>query len=334
MRKEKRMPNTKSMLVRALGVLLALAILFPLSATAAATGYPSKPVRFIIPMTAGGSTDAFGRLVAANLAERLGVQVIVENKPGGGGVIAGEMVTKSDPDGYTLLFSAMDFAILPAIQKLPYDPMKAFAPIARVISGPNILTIHPSVPANSVKELIALAKQKPGELIFVASGVGATPHMGIELFKMMTGVDIKIVQFKGGSLAVINMLGGHSQATIGGLAQSLAHIKSGKVKVLASCGVNRSSFLPEVPTMAEAGVPGYELDQWFGLFAPAGTPLPVIDTLNRELKAVLASDKVKKQILNAGGEADYIAPAEFSTLIGKEITKWTRIVKEANIKVE
>jgi len=329
------MRDLKSMLVGAFGVLSALAALLPLSAAVAtAAPYPSKPVRFIVPMTPGGSTDAFARLVAANLAERLGVQVIVENKPGGGGVLAGEMVTKADPDGYTLLFSAMDFTILPAIQKLPYDPEKSFTPIARLISGPNILTVHPSVPANSVKELIALAKQKPGELVFVASGVGATPHMGIELFKMMAGIDIKIVQFKGGSLAVINMLGGHSDATIGGLAQSQAHIKSGKVKVLASCGAKRSSFLPDVPTMAEAGVPGYELDQWFGLFAPAGTPASIVDGLNKELKAILASDKVKTQILNAGGEADYIGAAEFSPLIGKEITKWTRIVKEANIKVE
>jgi tripartite-type tricarboxylate transporter receptor subunit TctC len=318
-----------------LGALFAFVLLssfFTTSATAAS--YPAKPVRLIIPMAAGGSTDAFGRFVATGLSERLGVQVVPENKTGAGGAIAGELVAKSEPDGYTLLFSAMDFAILPSIQELPYNPEQAFIPIARVISGPNILTIHPSVPANSVEELIALAKQKPGELIFAASGVGATPHMGIELFKLMADIDIKIVQFKGGSLAVINMLGGHSHATIGGLAQSQAHIKSGKVKVLASCGAKRSSFLPDVPTMAEAGVPGYELDQWFGLFAPAGTPAEIIDKLSNELKAIFTSEKAKEQVLNLGAEADYIGSTEFTSFVGNEISKWEKIVKEANIKVE
>ena len=315
--------------------LFAVALSFLLFATGAtAASYPDKPVRLIIPMAAGGSTDAFGRFIATSLSERLGVQVIAENKTGAGGAIAGEMVTKADPDGYTILFSAMDFAILPSIHQLSYDPKQAFVPIARVISGPNILTIHPSVPANSVKELIALAKEKPGELIFAASGVGATPHMGIELFKLMAGIDIKIVQFKGGSLAVINMLGGHSHATIGGLAQSQPHIKSEKVKVLASCGAKRSSFLPDVPTMDEAGVPGYQLDQWFGLFAPAGTPASIVDKLNQELKAILTSDKAKEQILNLGAEADYMDQATFTSFVDNEISKWAKMVKEANIKVE
>ena len=315
--------------------LFALVLPFlPFTTSANTAPYPSKPVRLIIPMAPGGSTDAFGRFVATTLSERLGVQVIPENKTGAGGAIAGEIVAKADADGYTILFSAMDFAILPAIHPLPYDTREAFVPIARVISGPNILTVHPSVPANSVKELIALAKQKPGELIFAASGVGATPHLGIELFKLMAGIDIKVVQFKGGSLAVINMLGGHSHATIGGLAQSQAHIKSGKVKVLASGGLKRSSFLPEVPTMAEAGVPGYELNQWFGLFAPARTPSPVVDRLNKELAAILASDEAKEQILKMGAEADYSGSAEFTKFIDHEISKWQGIVKDANIKVE
>jgi tripartite-type tricarboxylate transporter receptor subunit TctC len=319
---------------KVIGILFAFFTVLCLSAGVMAASYPSKPIRLVIPMAAGGSTDTFGRFVATSLSERLGVQVVAENKTGAGGAIAGEYVAKSNPDGYTILFSAMDYAILPAIQKLSYDPKQAFIPIARVISGPNILTVHPSVPANSVKELIDLAKQKPGELIFAASGVGATPHMGIELFKLMAGIDIKIVQFKGGSLAVINMLGGHSHATIGGLVQSQAHIKSGKVRLLASCGAKRSSLLPDVPTMSEAGVPGYELDQWFGLFAPADTPKDVIDKLNTELKEIFTSDKAKEQVLSMSAEADYIGPTEFAAFVDNEIAKWAKTVKEADIKVE
>jgi tripartite-type tricarboxylate transporter receptor subunit TctC len=335
MKKRNLMTKMKSLPMRHLGILFAFAIVLSLStAVVEAASYPSKPVRFIVPMAAGGSIDTVARLVAPKLTEHLGSQVIVENKVGAGGILGMEMVAKAEPDGCTLLFTAQSFTIHPALQKVPYDPVKSFIPIARLASGPNILTVHPSVPANSVKELIALAKQKPGELIFVASGVGATPHMGIELFRMMTGIDIKIVQFKGGSLAVVNLIGGHSHATIGGIIQSLAHIKSGKVRVLASCGLKRTAFMPDVPTIAESGVPGYELNQWFGLLAPAGTASPIIERLSKELKVLLASDTMKKQILNVGAEADYQGPTEFASFIGIEMTRWTAVVKKANIKVE
>jgi tripartite-type tricarboxylate transporter receptor subunit TctC len=329
------MENMKSLLVGTLGVILTFAIVFPISgAIVEAASYPSKPVRFIVTMAAGGSADTVARLVAAKLTEHLGNQVIVENKAGAGGILATEMVAKADPDGYMLLLTAASYSTLPALQKLPYDPVKSFIPIARVVTGTNILTVHPSVPAKSVQELIALAKQKPGELIFVAPGVGSSPHLGIELFKIMNGIDVKIVQFKGGSLAVVNMLGGHSHATIGGIIQSLAHIKSGKVRVLAFCGLKRSALLPDVPTLAESGVPGYELYQWFGLLAPVGTPPLITDRLNKELKAILTSDETKRQILNVGAEADYLGPTEFGKFIEKEMTTWVRVVKEANIKVE
>ncbi len=335
LKKRKRMANIRSLLVAALGILLVLATMFPVSGTIAeAASYPSKPVRFIVPTAAGGSTDVLARLIAAKLTEHLGSQVIVENKGGAGGILAGEMVAKADPDGYTLLFIPATFSTQPAFQRLPYDSVKSFMPIARVVTGTNILTVNSSVPANSVKELVALAKQKPGEIIFVAPGVGSAPHLGIELFRMMSDIYIKIVQFKGGSLAVIDQIGGHSHATIGGITQSVPYIKSGKVRVLASCGLKRSTFLPDVPTMMESGFPGYELYQWFGLLAPAGTPSPIIDRLSQELKAILALDEMKKQILKVGAEADFLGPTEFGKFIEKEMATWARVVKEANIKLE
>ena len=335
MRRNKLMPNMKSLLMRVLRVLPAIAVMFLLSAVVIdASSYPSKPVRFIVTMAAGGSTDTVARFIAAKLTERLGNQVIVENRLGAGGIIATETVAKADPDGYTFLFTAASFTMEPALQKLPYNPVKSFIPVAKLASNPSLLTVHPNVPAKSVQELIALAKQKPGQLIFVATGVGATPHMGTELLKMMTGIQIKIVQFKGGSQAVTDLLGGHSHATMVGLTPVMPHIKSGKLRVLATCGLERSVFLPDVPTIAESGVPGYELSQWFGLLAPVGTPAPVIDRLNKELKAILTSDDIKKLLLTQGAEADYLGPAEFGPFLEREMTKWVDVVKKAKIKVQ
>ena len=331
------MPNMKSAQSKIFGILLALCAViavFTAASVFAADAYPSKPVRLIIPFPPGGSNDIVGRLIATKLTERLGKQVVVDNRGGAGGVLGTEMAAKADPDGYTLLIVSAAYGFNPALYKLPFDPVKSFTPIAKLGSGPNSLTVHPSVPANSVKELIALAKQKPGQLINSCAGVGSFQHMGTELFKMMAGIDFKIVQFKGGGPAMIDQLGGHSQFSLGSLIQTLPHIQSGKFRILGTGGLKRSAILPDVPTIAEAGVPGYEATNWWGILAPAGTPAPIVDRLNKELKALLASDEVKKLFLNEGAEVDYLGPAEFGPFIEREITKWGKVVKEANIKVE
>ncbi len=331
------MKNFKSRWFKIFGLVLSLLMVFAVSASAvfaAADSYPSKPVRLVIPFPPGGSNDIVGRLIATKLTERLGKQVVVDNRGGAGGVLGSEMVAKAEPDGYTLLIVSAAYAFNPALYKLPFDPIKSFSPIAKLGSGPNSLTVHPSVPANSVKELIALAKQKPGQLICGCAGVGSFQHMGTELFKMMAGINFKIIQFKGGGPAMIDQLGGHSQFSLGSLIQTLPHIQSGKFRILGTGGLKRSSVLPNAPTIAEAGVPGYEATNWWGILAPAGTPAPIVGRLNNELKTLLTSAEVKKLFMNEGADVDYIGPAEFGPFIEREITKWTRVVREANIKVD
>jgi tripartite-type tricarboxylate transporter receptor subunit TctC len=329
------MEKLKSRLFKSIGLLLVASILLivPVALFAADT-YPAKPVRLIIPFPPGGSNDIVGRLIAAKLSDRLGKQVVADNRGGAGGVLGMEAAAKSDPDGYTLIIISSAYTVSSALLRLPFDPAKAFAPISMLGSGPYLLVVHPSVPANSVKELIALAKQKPGQLIFAANGVGSPTHMAGELLKIKADINFKIVQFKGGGPAMIDMLGGHSQMLLGTLIQVLPHVKSGKFKVLGTGGAKRSGILPDVPTIAEAGVPGYGALNWWGILAPAGTPAPIVERLDRELKAILASDDVKKRFLDEGVDADYMGPAEFGQYIAQEITQWTRVVRDANIKVD
>jgi tripartite-type tricarboxylate transporter receptor subunit TctC len=331
------MKNKNLQLSKTLGLLLALFAMFAvITATTvfAADSYPSKPIRLIIPFPPGGSNDIVGRLIAAKLSESLGKQVVADNRGGAGGVLGSEMAAKASPDGYTLLIISAAYGFNPALYKLPFDPVKSFVPIAKLGSGPNSLTVHPSVPASTVKELITLAKQKPGQLICGCAGVGSFQHMGTELFKMMAGIDFKIVQFKGGGPAMIDQLGGHSQFSLGSLIQTLPHIQSGKFRILGTGGLKRSAILPNVPTIAEAGVPGYEATNWWGILAPAGTPPPIVDRLDKEIKTLLSSADVQKLFQNEGADVDYLGPAEFGPFIEKEIIKWGKVVREANIKVE
>ncbi|MBU2055182.1 MAG: tripartite tricarboxylate transporter substrate binding protein [Proteobacteria bacterium] len=331
------MKNRRKKILMTMGMLLGLYAAFAFlsaSAVLAADPYPSRPVRLIIPFPPGGSNDIVGRLIASKLSESLGKQVVVDNRGGAGGVLGTEMAAKSDPDGYTLLIVSAAYSFSPALYNLPFDPVKSFTPIAKLGSGPNSLTVHPSVPANTVKELIALAKQKPGELINACAGVGSFQHMGTEMFKMMAGIDFKIVQFKGGGPAMIDQLGGHSHFSLGSLIQTLPHIQSGKFRILGTGGAKRSAMLPNVPTISEAGVPGYEATNWWGIIAPAGTPAPIVERLNEDLKVILTSAEVQNLFLKQGAEVDYLGPAEFDPFIAGEIAKWGKVVKEANIKVK
>ena len=314
-------------------ILLAFAVAL-CSGTAAGQTYPSKPVRLIIPFPPGGSNDIVGRVIAGRLTERLGKQVVADNRGGAGGVIGTEAAAKSEPDGHTLLLISAGYTINTSLYKLPYDPAKAFTPVAKLATGPNVLAVHPSLPVNSVKDLIALAKEKPGTLNVAAAGVGTFQHLGSELFRILARIDVGIVQFKGGGPAMIDVMGGHTQATLGSLIQTLPHLRSGKLKALDTGGSKRSVSLPDVPTIAEAGVPGYEANNWWGIVAPAGTPSAIVERLHRELSAILSAADTQKLFLDQGAEVDKLGPAEFCPYIAAETTKWARVIKDANIKAE
>ena len=317
-----------SRLLKAAGMVLAL------STAVAAQDYPTKPVRLVIPFPPGGSNDIVGRLVATQLGEKLGKQVIVENRGGAGGVVATEMVSKAEADGYTLLMISLAHAVNPWLYKLSYDPIKSFAPVAMLGSGPNIVTVHPDLPVKSIKDLVALAKQKPGELQYASAGVGSFQHLGGELFKLMAGADLMHVPFKGGGPAMIDVMGGHTKVLFSSLVQTTPHIRSGKLRALATGGSKRSPVFPDLPTVAEAGVPDYEGVNWWGVLAPSGTPKAIVDKLSRDIAAALASPEVQKQFESEGAEVVQMDPDEFGKFLAAEMTKWERVVKEANIKAE
>ncbi|MFC1534011.1 Bug family tripartite tricarboxylate transporter substrate binding protein, partial [Thermodesulfobacteriota bacterium] len=317
----------KSKLFKTLGIMIVVSILYP-SIVLAAEAYPTKPVRIIVPFPAGGTADRTARPLAAELSERFGKQFIVENRGGAGSIIGTEVVARKKPDGYTLILSTASHCTVAALQKLPYDPIKSFTPIAMAGTAPLMLLVHPSVPANSVKELIALAKQKPGQVLFGASGMGAFAHLGTELFTTMADIEFKLVQFKGTGPSMIELIGGHIDGLFCSLTQALSHIKSGKVRVLGTGGLKRSVMLPDVPTIAEAGLPGYKFANWCGIQGPGGMPAPIVDRLNKELKAILASDEMKKRFLSNGFEVGYLGPAEFATLIQEELTIYARIANK------
>jgi tripartite-type tricarboxylate transporter receptor subunit TctC len=321
--------RVRSLFLGTLALLLALSTAAP-----AADVFPSKPVRLIVPFPPGGSNDIVARMVATQLTERLGKQVIVDNRGGAGGVLGAEIAAKSPADGYTLLLISSAYAINPSLYKLPYDPAKAFVPVAILATGPNALCVFPGLPVKSVKELVALAREKPGQLNYAAAGVGSFQHLGSELFRIMAGVDIVSVQFKGGGPAMIDVVGGHTQVLIGSLIQALPHIRSGKLRVLGVGGAKRSSILPDVPTIAEAGVPGYEATNWWGIAAPAGTPPPIVERLHKEVAVVLGSAETQKRFLDEGADVVHMSPTEFGAFIAAETAKWTRVVKEANIRAE
>jgi tripartite-type tricarboxylate transporter receptor subunit TctC len=335
MRKNELIPKRKSLLMKTIGALFALALVIPLSPAVAATdSYPSKLVRVIIPMAPGGSTDIVGRMLAPKLTERLGKQIIMENHGGAGGVIGMEMVARSEPDGYTLLMTSPAFIINPFFHQMPYDPVKSFVPVARLVAGSRVLLVHPSVPANSVKEFIALAKNQPGKLVYASTGVGSDAHLAGELFKMMAGIDFKIVQFKSGGQAITDVLGGHSHWMLGTVTLSLSQIRSGKLKALGISGSVRSNLIPDVPTISEAGVPGYEASQWLGVLAPAGTPKAIVDRLHKELAEILNSEDTKKMLEEQGQDLALLGPTEFGKFMAAETAKWGKVNKEGNIKVK
>ena len=315
-------------------LLRAAALVLALTAPAAADEYPTRPVRLIVPFPPGGSNDVVGRMIATQLSERLGKQVVVDNRAGAGGVIGTEIAAKSPADGYTLLVVSIAHAVNPWLYKLNYDPIKAFAPVAILATGPNVLAVNPSLPVNSVQELVALAKQKPGELQYASAGVGSFQHLGGELFKLTASVDILHVPFKGGGPAMIDVIGGHTKIVFSSLVQTTPHIRSGKLKALATGGATRNAILPDVPTVKEAGVPDYEAVNWWGIVAPAGTPGAVVEKLRNEIAAVQDAAETQKQFVNEGAAVVQMTLPQFAAFMEAEMDKWGRVVKAGKIKAE
>jgi tripartite-type tricarboxylate transporter receptor subunit TctC len=320
--------------------MFALATLFVVGLTAlhvsAQTTFGDRPIRIVVPYPAGGTTDLLARAVGPRLGERIGRTVVIENKPGAGGVIGAAQVAKSPPDGHTLIFASIaSHGIIPALQvPPPYDPIADFAPISLVASTPNVLLANVDLPAQNVKELIALAQAKPGTINFGSTSHGGSPHMSGELFKTLAGIDIVHVPYKGGSPMLIDLMGGQIAIGFDNLPSSMAYIRAGKVRALAVTTTTRWPGAPEIPTMIEAGVPGYDVSAWFGLLAPAGTPQPLIDELSRHLIAVLRSPELEKQFFELGAQPVGDTPAEFARFIAEESAKWSKVARTNNIKLE
>jgi len=315
-------------------VLKIVVALLALTAIATAQDYPTKPVRVIIPFPPGGINDTVGRLVATQLSTRLGKQFIVDNRGGAGGTVGTELAANAPKDGYTLLVVSLAHTVNPWLYKLPYDPIKAFAPIAIVASAPNLIVVHPSLPVHSVKELLALAKEQPGKLQYASAGIGSFMHLGGELFKLAAGVDLLHVPFRGAGPAMIDIVGGHTKVAFATTLTAPPFIRDGKLRALGVGAATRSPVLPDVPTVSEAGVPGYEVANWVGLVAPAGTPQAIIDKLAREIAAIQAAPEVKQQLVNEGAEVVQMTPAALGTYMATETAKWERVVKEGGIKAE
>jgi tripartite-type tricarboxylate transporter receptor subunit TctC len=310
-------------------------LLVAVMGTAAAQNYPAHPLRMIVPYAAGGASDVTARIVAAGLSERLKQQIVVENRTGAGGAIGAEVAAKAAPDGYTLLLgSASEIVMLPAVARIPFDPLRDFAPVAMVSDIALVLAVHPSLAAQSVQELIALAKSKPGAINYGSAGIGATSHLAMAMFNAMTGTQMVHVPYKGSVPATADLVAGHLQVGTPTLPAALPYVKGGQLRVLAVTSARRWPTLPEVPTLAESGVPGYEMTLWTGLMAPAGTPQDIVTQLHRETAQMLTQSQVKEAIGRQGGEINTGGPAEFGALIKSDLAKWQRVVKQAGIKVD
>jgi tripartite-type tricarboxylate transporter receptor subunit TctC len=304
-------------------------------ASSAVAQYPTRAVRMVVPSSAGGGTDIIARIVAPKLTEKLGQQIVVENRPGAGTMIGSEVVARAPPDGYTLLMGLSTLATNPVIyKKVPYNAITDFAPVTLVLSAPNILVVHPSLPVKTVKELIWFAQARPGEINFASAGAGTNPHLSMELFLSMAGLRMVHVPYKGSAPAIIDLLSGQVVTMTATMLTGMPHVRSGRLRALGLTGANRNAAAPDVPTIAEAGVPGYEAVQWYGLLAPAQTPKDIIARLNREMTAILQLPDVKERVAADGGDAVATPPEAFGRYIRTETEKWARVAKAAGIKPE
>ena len=319
-----------SLLLKTAGILLAL------TTVAAAQQYPTRPIRLIIPFPPGGSNDVVGRLIGTQLSEQLKQQVVVDNRSGAGGVIGTEVASHAPKDGYTLLVISIAHAVNPWLYDLKgrYDPLKSFTPVAILASGPNVLVVNPGSPAKNVKELIALAKTTPGKLGWAHAGIGSFQHLGGSLFELQAGVKFLAVPFKGGGPAMIDVVAGHNQVMFSSLVQTTPQIQSGKLRALGVGGKKRSPILPDVPTIAEAGVPEYEATNWWGIVAPAGVPQAVVDRLREAIAQAQKAKPVLEQFAREGADVIEMSQAEFGAFIASETDKWGKVVKETGMKTD
>ena len=301
----------------------------------AAGNYPTKSIRLVVPFAPGGSNDIMARLVGQRFSEMLGQQVVVDNRAGASGIIGTDIAAKAPPDGYTLLMMSLTFAVNPSLfRKLPYDTEKDLTPVTLVASAPLMLVVHPSVPAKSVQDFIAYASTNPAKLNFGSGGLGTTPHLAGEMLKMMTGAQMTHVPYKGGGPALADLMGGQIQLMLENIPSTLPLTKSGKVRALAVTALKRSSLVPDLPTLDEAGLKGYEIVGWNGLFAPAGTQANIVAHLHEQTVKLLAQADVKERLATLGAEGVGNTPEEFRAFVKAEIAKWARVVKEAGLKVE
>jgi tripartite-type tricarboxylate transporter receptor subunit TctC len=311
-----------------------LAAAFALDALAQ-TPYPTRAVRVIVPSSPGGGTDIMARLIAPALAERLGQPIVIDNRPGAGTLIGNELAAKSAPDGYTLLMGLSTLAILPAMhKKMPYDALRDLAPITQTVTAPNILVVHPSLPVKSVKEFIAFARARPGQLNFGSAGAGTNPHLSMELFRSMAKLDMVHVAYKGSAPAIADLVAGHVVAMTATMLTGLPHARSGRLRALGTTGAQRIAAAPDIPTVAESGLPGYEAVQWYGLFAPAATPREIVAKLHAATVAALHVPAVRQRLEAEGVEPVGNSPEEFARLLRTETEKWAKVVREAGIKPE
>ncbi len=315
------------------GSVLAAVAVFTAGSPATAESWPVKPVRLIVPFPPGGSNDIVGRLVGAGLGERLGKQIVIDNRAGANSIIGTEIAAMSQPDGYTLLVISTSFTTNPIIHKLPFDSKKAFAWVAMLGSGPNALAVHPGFPAKTVKELIDLAKAKPDFVSYASTGVGGNAHLGTELFKYMTGTKMLHIPYKGGGPALIATIGGQVHICLSSLIQVIGHFRSGKLRAVATTAAKRSPILPEVPTINET-VPGYETANWWGVAAPRGTSAAIIKRLNDEIGVVLNNPDTAKRLVQEGAEPEIKTPDELGRYVISEMDKWAKVAKIAGIKGE
>jgi len=298
---------------------------------AAAQDYPSRQIDIVVPFVAGGTTDTIARALGQRLSEKFGQTVIVNNRPGAGGAIATASVAKAAPDGYTLLAHTIGFATGPSMQKQSYDAVQDFAAVTQIASLPLMLVVHPSLPVQTVADLIALAKEKPGQLDFASAGLGTSPHLAAEMFKQMTGTNLVHIPFKGNAEVMNAMLGGHVKVYFSLVPATLSQVKAGNVRALAVTTERRIASLPDVPTMMELGFPGYEINSWQGMFVPAGTPKTIVTRLNEEIVAILKSRDMHARIETEGADPVGSTPEQFASFVKTEVAKWDKVIKSAGL---
>jgi tripartite-type tricarboxylate transporter receptor subunit TctC len=299
-----------------------------------AQSYPTRAIRLIVPLAAGGGVDTSARLIGQKLAEALGQQILIENRPGAGGTIGTDAVARAAADGYTLLMASPSHAITPSLYKLSFDPVKDFAPVTLAVIAPYVLVVHPSLPVRSMKDLIAFAKARPDQLLWCSSGNGSAPHLALELLKMMTGVQITHVPYKGTGPGITDLIAGRVSVTAASVPSTMPHVNAGRLRALAVGSRARSQIAPQFPTVAESGIPGYEIDVWHGTMAPAGTPKDIVARLHIETARIIAQPDVRERMLVAGLEPVGNSPEQFSAYVREEVVKWSKVIQQAGIHID